>query len=573
MGGVSIIVAVLGFAFVIFIHELGHFLFAKWAGVKVERFSIGMGPIIWSRQIGETEYALSILPVGGYVKMLGQEDLPGQAADSEDQRSYTNKHPAWRAAILFAGVLFNIVSSYIILLVLAWYGMPVMTPQVGTVQSTFVNVEGNEEPTAAWEHNIHVGDRIIAVNGEKVRSFMDVMMYCIKGSTEEIELQIVRDGKEIPPIKLKSKYNPAAGRHTLGIGMPMGLRIAAVVRTGEEETADIKADDRIIGIQGSDENFDDMEMVGQQVYDRLHVYNGQDVTLILDRDGEHHEATIRYCHKDLVETSLGAMVQLGAVLDGKPAAIAGLKAGDYVSTVNSQSVINASHFRGLIRQATTQDQEVEIEIYRASAEAQGTEYAAQTFTMKSTLDEHTGSSIIGVSMSTEVVGPVLFSRQVPGADTTPLDAAGVKEGDILLDYAAERDAKGEPQELQNVNNAYVLRIGGGDIQQLELDKKVYQSLRKIQKLSFFAKVFGVKAQPSDWSGLMASRVVQAPRKEDPTLIVRHYKNIEDDLGESRQIDLGYFSEEQRASLYQLELGDWILRKNMYVPQYNEPSLV
>src|SRR3954469_14638282 len=110
------ILAALGFGFVIFIHELGHFLFAKWAGVRVDRFSIGFGPVILRRQIGETEYALSLLPLGGYVKMLGQEDLPSEVGGEArtDPRSYLAKPAWWQALILLGGVLFNLISSYLI---------------------------------------------------------------------------------------------------------------------------------------------------------------------------------------------------------------------------------------------------------------------------------------------------------------------------------------------------------------------------------------------------------------------------------------------------------------------------
>ena len=80
----NVLSVVLGLGLVIFFHELGHFAVAKWCNVHVERFSIGIGPIFWSRQKGETEYALSVLPFGGYVKMLGQDDMdPNQMTSSE----------------------------------------------------------------------------------------------------------------------------------------------------------------------------------------------------------------------------------------------------------------------------------------------------------------------------------------------------------------------------------------------------------------------------------------------------------------------------------------------------------
>ncbi len=91
----SVLLVAIGIGLVIFFHELGHFAVAKWCDVYVERFSIGFGPILWSRKYGETEYALSAIPFGGYVKMLGQDDLdPSQLTSEElakDPRSYMAK--------------------------------------------------------------------------------------------------------------------------------------------------------------------------------------------------------------------------------------------------------------------------------------------------------------------------------------------------------------------------------------------------------------------------------------------------------------------------------------------------
>ena len=101
-------VAALGLGLVIFLHELGHFAVAKWCNVFVERFSIGFGPVFFSRKWGETEYALSLIPFGGYVKMLGQDDAdPSQLTNEEiaaDPRSYVAKSVLQRMAIISAGV-------------------------------------------------------------------------------------------------------------------------------------------------------------------------------------------------------------------------------------------------------------------------------------------------------------------------------------------------------------------------------------------------------------------------------------------------------------------------------------
>ena len=111
----SIIYAAIGLGFVIFVHELGHFAVAKWCGVRVERFSIGFGPVIWSYIKGETEYALSLIPIGGYVKMLGQDDAdPTQMTNEQvtkDPRSFMAKSVPQRMAIISAGVIMNLLTT------------------------------------------------------------------------------------------------------------------------------------------------------------------------------------------------------------------------------------------------------------------------------------------------------------------------------------------------------------------------------------------------------------------------------------------------------------------------------
>src|SRR5271166_6790613 len=97
-----------GLGFVIFIHELGHFVLAKWNGVKVEKFSIGFGPTLLGFKRGETEYVIAAVPLGGFVKMLG-EGLEEEANKSTDPRAFTNKSVGARMAIISAGVIMNII--------------------------------------------------------------------------------------------------------------------------------------------------------------------------------------------------------------------------------------------------------------------------------------------------------------------------------------------------------------------------------------------------------------------------------------------------------------------------------
>jgi len=154
----SIFLALLGLGFVIFIHELGHFAVAKWCDVNVERFSIGFGPVIWSRTWGETEYALSLIPFGGYVKMLGQDDMdPTQETDedlAEDPRSYTAKNVPQRMAIISAGVFMNLLTSVFFFMFAFKLGVEYFPATVG------YTIPGDP----AWTAGLRTGDEFTQIN-------------------------------------------------------------------------------------------------------------------------------------------------------------------------------------------------------------------------------------------------------------------------------------------------------------------------------------------------------------------------------------------------------------------------
>src|SRR5262249_2391168 len=108
-----ILQVVIVFGLIVFVHELGHFLAAKWAGVGVERFSLGFGPKLLGKKIGETEYLLSAVPLGGYVKMVGEEI--GETVDpAVEQLSFSHKPVGKRFLIVFAGPFSNIIWAFII---------------------------------------------------------------------------------------------------------------------------------------------------------------------------------------------------------------------------------------------------------------------------------------------------------------------------------------------------------------------------------------------------------------------------------------------------------------------------
>ncbi|HLX60018.1 MAG TPA: site-2 protease family protein [Planctomycetota bacterium] len=189
----------LGFSGLIFIHELGHFLLAKWNGVHVHVFSIGMGPYLISFTHKRTVYALSLIPIGGYVKLMGQDDLNADMAANKNPADFRNKRPGQKAAILAAGAAFNIATTLIIFSICYYAGYNVQSPCLGEIskdkplaQATII--DNNKSNTPA---DIKKGDRILSVNGVRVKSYFDVMLQVTaQSSNAPVELYIERKERD-----------------------------------------------------------------------------------------------------------------------------------------------------------------------------------------------------------------------------------------------------------------------------------------------------------------------------------------------------------------------------------------
>ena len=156
---VTTVAFIVALGVLVFVHELGHFLTAKRIGVKVLRFSIGFGPVLWRRQSGESEYALSAIPLGGSVKMLGEEsDGDGPVDESERHRAFSAQRPLRRAAIVIAGPVTNFVFAFVVyIFVFGTIGVPVPSsePRLGGVSAT----------TPADRAGLRSGDRVVSING------------------------------------------------------------------------------------------------------------------------------------------------------------------------------------------------------------------------------------------------------------------------------------------------------------------------------------------------------------------------------------------------------------------------
>jgi regulator of sigma E protease len=196
--GISIISVIVLLGVLIFAHEVGHFLVAKWAGVGVLKFSLGFGPKLIGKKIGETEYLLSLIPLGGYVKLLGEADSD-DLSEKDEKRSFLKQSVWKRAAIVIAGPLFNFLLAILIFTIVYIVGIPTLTTQIGGVQ----------EGSIAYETGVKEGDIIIAINGTEISRWEKLAEMIAESKGKELNLTIKRGDKThnvtLAPRLLKTK--------------------------------------------------------------------------------------------------------------------------------------------------------------------------------------------------------------------------------------------------------------------------------------------------------------------------------------------------------------------------------
>jgi regulator of sigma E protease len=187
---IYLLVALGALSVLVFFHELGHFLAARFFGVTVERFSIGFGKVLAKKRCCDTEWAFSMIPLGGYVKMKGQDDTD-PALRNREPDSYGAKAPWQRIIILLAGPFANLVLAFFTYLVIALAGAPLVA-----ARDYIAPVVGKVAPgTPAAKADMRPGDRIVSINGRPVRYWYEIGR-AIQKSPEPVKITIERNGNE-----------------------------------------------------------------------------------------------------------------------------------------------------------------------------------------------------------------------------------------------------------------------------------------------------------------------------------------------------------------------------------------
>lgn len=363
----GVMLAVLGIGMLIAVHEFGHFIVAKWCGVRVEAFSIGFGPYLLSYRSGHTVYSLSLIPLGGYVKMRGQHDL--EMADNRAPDSYLSQSVPKRMAIIVAGVTMNAMFAVVLLFFAYWFG----------VWSPPSRIAAPAPGTPAYAAGLKNGDRILSVNGRDAKYRRDFLQAVAYADPEKpVHLVVERDGELLEFDVSTSKIEVMKGVFLTSLGVreykerrrvPVGCRnrTRVVLRIPEDfkdrpaAKAGIRDHDVALTVNG--EPVTDVESF------QALVREAKEFTVIVvavDREGEDKPVTVTVIpvqgldesspKKWMIGTIIAGVSEVTEVQRGGAAEAAGMRTGDWFHP-RVMSKNDSIHLRRYTRSSGEEEEE------------------------------------------------------------------------------------------------------------------------------------------------------------------------------------------------------------------------
>jgi regulator of sigma E protease len=396
----SIVKVVLGFGAVIFIHEFGHFLLARKNGVFVEKFAIGFdffGAKLATWHRGGTEYVVGAFPVGGYVKMKGQHDMPGDEEEANlDQDSFQKKTVWQRTQIISAGVVANFLSAFVFCYLALVFGYHAFPPEVGQV--SFEELEAGLEP----------GDQIVSLAGTSTSTWEEMLLiYATQEPGAPVVIEVERQGS-IVPIELTVQRDPGMPLNYPGFTTGIELTVGVLSAGLPAEKGGVLPGDGLVSIDGKPiRSWSDFQQLvrrraGQEMSLRVQRAEDQFVDLNVTPEARSSDRVPRY--------RPGFEPQQAPVLDfvqkDGPAWLAGLRPGDLVLSVGEEPVTS---WYGLWRSLTWSQPEDSLHALRVqrgdeeiAVEVRSGPYADWGMELSS----HTGLRIAGRPPERLVVGTV-----------------------------------------------------------------------------------------------------------------------------------------------------------------------
>lgn len=314
----AVLLTIFGIGFLLFIHELGHFLAARAAGVRVEVFALGMGPRLFGFRRGDTDYRISALPIGGYVQMAGENSIDREAPDGLHSKSV-----AARFFIFSGGIIMNFLFALIMVPLLFRIGVPMQVPQAGSVSPG----------SAAWHAGIEPGARFTGIDGDRMHSFADfASTVALSDISQPMRIQFERLGATTDEVQVSARPAEGTGLPELGVGPMPEFSIEAdssATRSG------LTRDDRIVGFGGVRV---DQEPGVAQAYLSEIMLSGAALQIDIERDGVPSQVLITPEVETLDQQQLGVFEAYGKVLALRPGHGTALQEGDFVLRVGDRAV-------------------------------------------------------------------------------------------------------------------------------------------------------------------------------------------------------------------------------------------
>lgn len=507
----NILQVLIGFGAVIFVHELGHFLAAKAVAIKVEAFSLGFGPVVlgvtralggfrvrilptlipgknehgalsflipWPRvQAGETEYRLSLIPLGGYVKMLGQEDV---AADkpSDDPRAFVNKKIWQRAVVISAGVVMNVISAVIIFMIVFGIGVEMIPAVVGNVPYG----------SPAHQAGMQVGDEIIAIDGKtKNITFQNIILAAAFADAGEAVPMTVRhtDGSQ-EELHLAPLIDKEAGTKIFGIGSPHNLTIAKVKE--EQVLEQMKLWNMAPGDQVVEINEKTVQSPADY-HNRVFPAPGTNIpksfkVTLAHKVGDpltHYDITVPAALQPMGDApgqiaGLSPRIKIDSVVPDRPADLAGIEVGDIIVRFGEldnpvvaavQQYVRARDNQAIPLIVLRGDEEIALEVTPRTYPPQSLKEKLRYWLAAILRQPHDIAPVIGVILGCDLYNPIVLPAVLPepvrtneaSADEAPALALPVPSSPIVPSSLIVSIDKQPVKDWIDIYNIVVANLG------------------------------------------------------------------------------------------------------------------
>jgi regulator of sigma E protease len=423
-----VLLTILGIGLLIFLHEAGHYMCARLAGVRVLVFSLGFGPRLIGFTRRGTDYRLSLVPLGGYVRVAGEDPLE---RDPYQDGLHSKSVPA-RALFFTGGVLMNLLFAFVAFPVVFKAGVEFTAPVVGEV------ARGGP----AWVSGLEEDDRIVTVNGKSMYSFENMQVEIALAGDRDVHLGVERDGTRFD-VAVRPRYDPDAGLYRIAIGQPTEDEILADVDDAKPAfLAGLRTEDRLLSING--ETVDKDLLLDYELRTR---YHPEPVTVEVLRGNE------RQVFSFTPETTLLNVPELGVVRASRRVGgirkgvdvrgVLGLRTGDHIVAIDGRPFAGDSFEAFLDGPA-----DLTMQVVRAGEEGPLTLTARVAPNERRALFDAIGlaNDLVGVVVTPRPFSPAAEAGLRPGGEIETIDGQPVSDWEQLRS-AVQEAAPDKPLQL------------------------------------------------------------------------------------------------------------------------------